>query len=430
VDVINTCSWERTGVVILPDELGTAGDLVRDAGGVAVPSQRLRDGRLAFLAAAVPGLGAKRYSVQPGRGPGKGNARVSGSEAGNGKITALVSPETGAVTSLRWKDGPVRELVSPDKNSGLGHYLYVPGTDPLAARTVSSVEVRPGETGPLVASIIVEGEAPGARRLTREIRVIEGLARVEITARLDKEKVRDKESIHFAFPFNIPDGTVRVDVGWGYVRPETDQIPGACRDFLSARNCVDISNAEYGLTWTSLDAPLVEIGAMTDETPGAGERRSWLQSIVPSSLLFSYALNNYWHTNYRADQEGLITLRYAIEPHCGSDTATAKKLGAEAVTPLLPVPADMAVPSPRFPLTVESGSFIATSLRPSADGRAWMLRLLNASDRPQRLRLSGEAFDRGRVALSDLGEAEIAKVNASFEVSGSGILTLRVSRER
>ena len=63
VDVVNTCSWERTDLVVLPAGMSKAGDLVKDATGTAVPSQRLRTGELAFLASAVPGFGAKRYFV-------------------------------------------------------------------------------------------------------------------------------------------------------------------------------------------------------------------------------------------------------------------------------------------------------------------------------------------------------------------------------
>jgi alpha-mannosidase len=83
---------------------------------------------------------------------------------------------------------------------------------------------------------------------------------------------------------------------------------------------------------------------------------------------------------------------------------------------------------PRFPLAVEPGSFVATSLKPSADGKAWILRLLNASDRAEALRLSGPAFERGRVFLSDLGEAELAPVTGPINAPGFGILTLRINR--
>ena len=428
VDIVNTCSWERTDLVIVPARMSAAGDLVRNAEGTEVPSQRLRTGELAFLASAIPGFGAKRYFVSSGPAAALGAAKADGYALENGKISAVVGPDTGAVTSLRWTDGPARELVDRDLAPGLGHYLYVPGTDPKTARTVSTVKVRPGEKGPLVASLIVESDAPGTRGLVREFRVIAGLSRFEIIMTLDKEKVREKEGVHIAFPFDVAGGTVRVDVGSGSVRPEADQIPGACRDFFCARDSVDISNHDFGMTWTPLDAPLVEVGAITDETPGAGERRSWLKSIDPSNLLFSYAMNNYWHTNYRADQEGLVTLRYAIEPHRGADMATAKKLGAEAMTPFVPVRADAASPVPRFPLAVEPGSFVATSLKPSADGKAWILRLLNASDRAEALRLSGPAFDRGRVFLSDLGETELSPVVGSVNAPGFGILTLRVRK--
>jgi hypothetical protein len=106
----------------------------------------------------------------------------------------------------------------------------------------------------------------------------------------------------------------------------------------------------------------------------------------------------------------------------------AKKLGAEAMTPLVPMRADAASPLPRFPLAIEPGPFVATSLKPSADGKAWILRLLNASDRPEELKLSGDAFDCGRVFLNDLGEAELSPVVGSVNAPGFGILTLRINR--
>ena len=51
-----------------------AGDLVLGAEGAAVPSQRLRTGELAFLASAVPGFGAKRYTVHAGTGSKRGRS--------------------------------------------------------------------------------------------------------------------------------------------------------------------------------------------------------------------------------------------------------------------------------------------------------------------------------------------------------------------
>jgi alpha-mannosidase len=428
IDVVNTCSWPRTDLVTVTAGMSAVGDAVLDAAGAAVPSQRLRTGELVFLASDVPGFGAKRYVI--GRGPArtKAGASASGLEVAAGRLAASVDPVTGAVAGLRWKAGQDRELVDAGRRSGLAHYLYVPGTDPRSAVSVSRVKVAAGESGPLVASLVVTSDAPGAKGLVREYRLVDGLDRLDVAVTIDKKRIREKESVHIGFPFAVRGGAVRVDVGWGFVRPEADQVAGACRDFFCARDGVDVSNQAFGVTLTALDAPLVEVGAITDETPRESERRVWLRKVEPSTALFSYAMNNYWHTNYKADQEGPVTLRYAVSPHRGSDTATAKKLGLEAATPLIPILADAASPVPGFPLAIGPGTMVATSLKPSEDGKGWVLRLLNASDKPDKLRLSGQAFDNGGVFLSDLAEIEGAPVSAPLELPGFGILTLRIRR--
>jgi hypothetical protein len=429
IDVVNTCSWERADLVLIPAGMSRAGDLVKDAGGAVVPSQRLRTGELAFVATGVPPFGAKRYAIGGGKASAMGGTGLNANEISNGRLTASVDPASGSIESLRWRDGASAsvELVDRTQRTGLGHYLYVPGLDPEKAETVSAVKVKPGETGPLVSSLVVESGAPGGRRLVREYRIVDGLSRLDIAVTIDKDKVRDKEGVHIAFPFAVAGGSARVDVGWGFVRPETDQIAGGCRDFICARDSVDISNGGFGVTWTSLDAPLVEIGAITDESPRQGERRGWLQKLAPSTRLFSYAMNNYWHTNYKADQEGPVTFRYAVSPHAGSDVAAAKKLGLEAVSPLIPIEAAPAAPLPEFPLAVRAPTFVATSLRPLADGGGWLLRLLNASDRPETLVLSGRAFENGRVFLSDISGTEGRRVSGPLEAPAFGILTLRVN---
>jgi hypothetical protein len=428
VDIFNTCSWTRTDLAVLSPEMSAPGNLVKDDTGNPVPSQRLSTGDLVFLATGVPGHGARRFFIERGSARLEGTARVEANVMDNDLISAAVDPASGAIRSLQWKNGRSVELVDTGRYPGLNHYLYVAGRDPRAALGVSNVTVRKGESGPLVVSLIIESTAPGARSLRREIRLVHGSERLEIADTIDKEKVRDKESVHIAFPFHIPGGGVRVDTGWGFVRPEADQIPGACRDFFCAQKSVDVSNEDFGVTLTALDAPLVEIGEMTDETPKAGGGRTWRKISVPSDVLFSYVMNNYWHTNYKADQEGPVTLRYAVQPHAGFDTSVAKRLGLEASMLLLAVPADESRPVPGFGLTVGPAPFVVTSLKPSEDGRAWIVRILNAGGRPEALRLSGPLADRGGFTLSNLAEDKLKWMSGRFEIAGFGIVTLRVER--
>ena len=109
-------------------------------------------------------------------------------------------------------------------------------------------------------------------------------------------------------------------------------------------------------------------------------------------------------------------------PNC----ATAKRLGLETANPLIPIAADPGSPTPRFPLAIRPGAFVVTRLLPSLDGKAWIMRLFNASSGPEKLILSGEAFDQGRVFLSDLRETQGPPLSLPLDVPGFGILTLLI----
>jgi len=126
----------------------------------------------------------------------------------------------------------------------------------------------------------------------------------------------------------VPAGDLRYDVALGIVRPELDQIPGSCKNFFSVQGWVDISNSESGVTWSTPDAPLIEIGSITAEKP-------WMTSISPARNFYSYLMNNYWHTNYKADQEGAASFRFSIRPHGKFDPAAAARFGIDQRQPLL-----------------------------------------------------------------------------------------------
>jgi hypothetical protein len=123
--------------------------------------------------------------------------------------------------------------------------------------------------------------------LIQEYRVIDGMERVDIVNTMDRENVREKEAVHFAFPVNPMDGTLRLDGGWGIVRPTADQLPGSCVEYLSAGRWMDIANQEHGLTWTTVETPLVQVGAMVNEFPDDHGLRQWRKEIIPGSTFYS-----------------------------------------------------------------------------------------------------------------------------------------------
>ena len=146
------------------------------------------------------------------------------------------------------------------------------------------------ERGPLVASLLIESEAPGCRKLTREVRVIDGLDRVDLLNTVDKLPVRAKEGVHFRFGFNVPRSTVRMDVPWAVVRAELDQLPGACKNWFTVQRWIDISNDRYGVACATPDAPLFEVGGITANLLGGQgnpqlPRRAGRPNLVPLLLM-------------------------------------------------------------------------------------------------------------------------------------------------
>jgi alpha-mannosidase len=423
VDVINTSSWNRTDLVVLPAGERRAGDAVVDALGTSVPSQRLSDGGLAFVAKDVPPFGARRFFLNAGNAVAAGMVKVDETGLENGLVSLKLDPQTGALRSLKTSTGV--ELADTSVLRGLNQYCYVPGRDPGGVRTnrVKHVEIKEG--GPLVGTLRVISEAPGCKSLVQEVTLVDGLVKVQLVNSLDKSLVRDKESVHFAFPLRVSGGAFHLDGGWGVVRPMTDQLPGSCMDFLSTGRWLDVSNGTLGVTWTTEESPLVEIGGMTDERPAASGYRAWRDSIGPGTLFYSYAMNNYWHTNYAAGQEGPSTLTYALFPHGAFDAGDAYRCGVEQSQPLLVRQATDRDAYPASLFTVSSAQVTVSSVLPSRDGKALIVRLFNTDFEPREFAITWGSFKPKRVFVSSLQEPRGNEAGKTFLLPSFGILTLR-----
>jgi alpha-mannosidase len=419
IDVYNTNSWHRTDLIILSKDKSSAGDLVLDERGRKVASQRLTTGELAFVADNVPPFSARRYLVKSGRGFKKGNAKVYGTSIENRFLSTTINGNTGTIDELTLKKDS-KQLVHAKGSSGLNRYLYVPGKNPDSAQYLKNVSIKVKERGPVVASLLVVGDAPGCRKYSMEIRIIDGIDRVDIVNNIDKVAIREKEGIHFSFPFNIPEGQIRYDVAWGIVHPEKDQLPGSCKNFFSTQSFVDISNNEFGVTWISPDASLIEVGAINAEKP-------WMKTIEPSQTFYSYVMNNYWHTNYKADQEGPVTIRYSIMPHGKYKPEEAVRFGREQREPLIVSAgvADMKIPASLF--SVEPPEVLVTSCKPIAGG--WLMQLYNASDKNHNVKINWNKSIRVSFYLSDSFENNSTEIKESFPMPAYSNRYIRINKK-
>lgn len=430
IDVYNTTQWERTDLAAVPPELG--GQSVLDELGQPVACQRLASGELAFLAQQVPPFGTRRYQLSDLPPPAIGAARATGLSLQTSLLGVEVDPTSGAVTSLMLTDSD-HEYVDPTAPVAINDYRYVLGADTANAQGNAPVRVEVLESGPLVASLRIESDAPGCNRLVREVRVIDGLDRVEMINHVDRLPVRDKDAVHFGFGFHVPGGTVRMETPWAVVRPNVDQLPGACCNWFTVQRWVDVSNDERGVTWAPVDTPLMEIGGLTANLVGGVGFGEW-QTVPPeaymtraldSQTLYSWAQNNHWNTNYKTDQPGMATLRYVVRPHAGGyEAAMAARFGHETTRPLL-VAAATAAQAAGSLLSISTAEVLIETLKFSADGKALIVRLFGVSDRPQTATLVWHRIKPAAVWLTDLTEQPVTAVSGAIRVPAFGVVHLR-----
>jgi hypothetical protein len=443
IDVVHTGSMYVPGaLIVVPKELSSSGD------GIAVSptqpssevSQRLSSGELVFQ----PWLGSAsgRYYVsgeEPARPPESFPcARVEGvtltaprSEAAL-SLSLRLDERTGAISSLLY-DG--LEIVDTNASTAVNDYWYLPGSDLKGVQRNGPVKISVKERGPSIASLLVESEAPGCRRLTREYRLHAMRNYVEIINTVNKLPVRAKEGVHFGFGFNVPNGVMRMDVAWGVVRPEFDQIPGACKNWFTVQRWVDISNDQFGVTWFTPDAPLVEVGSITANLIGSlSDPRAWIDHLEPSQTIYSWAMNNHWHTNYRAEQEGPTVFRYFIWPHPGSySPADSAQRGLALSQPLLVLPPrgetdkpGMAL-RPQLRLSAVEGpdTVIISAFKPSEDCGALIVRLFNPTDMDEAIEPHWSDPKPKAVWLSDNSERPLTPLKGSVEVPARSLVTIR-----
>lgn len=429
LDVFNTTQWARTDLAVVPPALAEArAGGVTDARGRAVPAQRLASGEWVFLAEDVPAFGAKRYHLVAQAKPTKGRAHVTQTgrtQLRTRNLTVELDAARGHIRSLRLA-GLDQEFVDPHAPVGLNDHRYVLGTDAAGAQPNDAVRLTVIEPGPLVATVRLESDAPGCNHLVREVRVIDGLDRVELVNHVDRKAVRKKDGVHFGFGFGVPGGGIHLETPWAVVRPNIDQLPGACRNWFTVQRWVDVSNDDCGITWAPLDAPLMQIGGITANLLGSVAFHEWMTNAFDSQTIYSWAQNNHWHTNYKIDQPGVTTFRYWLRPHRrGYSGPDAARFGMESSRPLLVARADPQSSPPTSRLTVSSPDVLVETLKPSHDGRALLVRLFGVSGKTESVILTWSDAAPTSVWLTDLTEKPLRRIERRVEVPAYAVVHLR-----
>ncbi|MBI2299863.1 MAG: hypothetical protein HYU66_13130 [Armatimonadetes bacterium] len=388
---------------------------------------------LTFLADRVPPLGYRVYRLEPALA----ELPMSVTPVGTGEQTVeaagwrvVLSPAAGGVTSLRERDG--REWVDASKHR-LGQAVRDRGNrDPWGAkveqRALSTGREVLLSTGPVESRARMIVELPGLGQAGLRMSWSPYMPGLGVTLLADKPRCLDPETIFMAFPFKIPNARYRYELPLAVAEANADQLPNACRDWYAVQHFVDISNEERGVTVAFREAFLAEFG---DIRTG-----QWLRELPPSNgALFANLMNNLWFTNYKLDQEGPVSFRFAILPHDGPyDRAKAIRFGFEQANPLLTavVPAGQKgtlPPTGSFLTVTGPDTAILTVKQPEA-GTGLIVRLYDvagkAGERVLHLPLPVKRAARCSLVEVDEGELAVTGTEVRVPLEASGVATVRV----
>ena len=440
IEIINTNAWERTEVVTIPANLSTVGNKIIGPDGKPVLSQRLSNGDLAIWVSSISPYSSKKYQILKGKGLKGNKMEIIGNRIGNGKVKVVINPLTGAIQELYTTSLGNLNMVDGASGYELNDCAFLDSSRTDHILRSSNIKLRVQENGPLVSSFLIESDAPGCNKLIREVRLTYGSEKVELVNTVDKKRAAickkpgdwtfaqkgGKESINFAFPFNVKAGKIRIDVPYGVMEPEKDQIPSACKNWLTLNRWADVSNQEAGIALVSLDAPLIEVGGITATMLGSQTNPAiWRKHIEPTQTIFSWAINNHWGTNYRAYQEGLITFRYVLLPHQQFKPEEISKTAIGFSQPLLvQQTSDNKVVYQN--ITANNPGVIVTALKPCDDGKGKMVTLFNSTENDLKFNLLTDNKVIRPIFGSNSGEEKVTRVIDEIALPAWGTIMLRV----
>jgi alpha-mannosidase len=419
VEVINPHSWNISDMVTIPSGLNIKGFRIIDKNGVTITSQKLSSGEIVFVAKDVPAFGSKVYSLEKEE-ESKIVPELKKDQIENNGFLLKVDSITGSVENLTNKLRNI-DLVDRSRLPGLNSYYYVAGRSPEKKASVSGVKIEISENGPVTSVIKTSSSPEGTKSLTNYYQIISGLNKVNLVSIIDKEKTYTPEGVHLGFPFNVPSGVMNIDLAYGIYRPEADQVKAACKNYFTPEKWVDISNQNYGVTWITNNAPLIEIGDITADATAYG----WIGTLNQSQTIYSYVMNNYWETNYKAEQNGNASFRYTIYPHGMFIASDAEKNAAQESEPLMVVPVKEKCTESESLLELADNGIIVTALVPQNGG--YLIRLFNAGGCPEKLKIIWKEKP-AEVFFSDFDGRKTGDYFPGVMIPAWGLRTLKIRK--
>ncbi len=340
IHVINTLGWNRSGIVqmyiyrdIFPPDSGLKiTDLATGKQVHACLEMSRPEGAYWSLEVKdVPAMGCKAFAIELDH---KKSVSVNPTDSNVGSMEnryykLTVDTITGALSSLfdkefnqelvdrqnQWNIGQlIRETISDrDKMDQISKGM-LPERDKFTPgyTTIRNVKIRKGNCHPFWESVLVHSAMSVSdpelvnknQELITEIRLYKNAKKLELKYSLKKQIITSPEALYVAFPFELTQSRIVFETIGGVLTPG-QQLPGSSSDWNVVQNFVSVRSKKGQVIIVSNEIPLWHFGGLNtgkfERYPKSG--KTWL---------YSWVMNNYWYTNFRAYQEGAFSWSYQI----------------------------------------------------------------------------------------------------------------------
>lgn len=279
----------------------------------------------------------------------------------------------------------------------------------------AEVSVHDAKVGAGRACLALDLVGTGVRSATCTFTLWQGSRRMDVDWIFDKVAVESPESVFFAFPFTVEGSSFLGDFNGIPCEPDVEQLPGSVKSWYPVQGWVGVDGPEHSVVLVPVDAPLVHLAGVN-----TGRVVEHLDRTSP--VIMSWALNNHWFVNFKAQQDGRIRLRYSLTSMPGHlDTTQAMRFSAEVRTPPVALrDRRQFSPSRGSVCQVLEGADLVVGSKVSEDGSGIVLRLLNFKGNDERV-----TIDLGRPLRGAWTVRPDEREEAPIETEGS-MVTLGV----
>lgn len=171
------------------------------------------------------------------------------------------------------------------------------------------------ENGDVSATVKLTCRLYGTTRYIVLVKAYKHIPKIDVAVRFHKTDCLDPENVYVSLPFTAGDESVTYfDKTGCVIRPGIDQLPGTCRDFYSVQTGAVWAYRDLSVAVGTTDSPLLTLGKMASLPVVLCDGEDFAHN---REHVYSWVMNNFWETNFKASLGGSYEFSYTISADCG-----------------------------------------------------------------------------------------------------------------